>query len=146
MPVRLAPVEDFEPKVVKTRCCLCFGVTNVDETARQVVAHKEGGQTLRVEGLEGDGVVVQQAAEEAVSRPVHSSSLLLVNRSYISTMNLLALRERGPSGFFMTAVPGHTCAVTPLEGMSKTEVIRCLKRYVARQVFSALQSSMEKVG
>ena len=31
------------------------------------------------------------------------------------------------------------------EGMSKAEVIRCLKRYVARQVFSALQTSMEKV-
>ena len=27
------------------------------------------------------------------------------------------------------------------EGMSKTEVIRCLKRYVAREVFSALQNS-----
>ena len=29
------------------------------------------------------------------------------------------------------------------EGMSKTEVIRCLKRYVAREVFSALQDSAE---
>ena len=29
------------------------------------------------------------------------------------------------------------------EGMSKTEVIRCLKRYVAREVFSALQNSAE---
>ena len=27
------------------------------------------------------------------------------------------------------------------EGMSKAEVIRCLKRYVAREVFSALQTS-----
>ena len=27
------------------------------------------------------------------------------------------------------------------EGMSKTEVIRCLKRYIAREVFSALQNS-----
>ena len=27
------------------------------------------------------------------------------------------------------------------EGMSKTEVIRCLKRYVAREVFSALKRS-----
>ena len=27
------------------------------------------------------------------------------------------------------------------EGMSKTEVIRCLKRYVAREVFSALKNS-----
>ena len=25
------------------------------------------------------------------------------------------------------------------EGMSKTEVIRCLKRYVAREVYSAIQ-------
>ena len=29
------------------------------------------------------------------------------------------------------------------EGMSKDEVIRCLKRYVAREVFSALQDSVE---
>ena len=29
------------------------------------------------------------------------------------------------------------------EGMSKAEVIRCLKRYVAREVFSALQNSAE---
>ncbi len=29
------------------------------------------------------------------------------------------------------------------EGMSKTEVIRCLKRYVAREVFSALQDPAE---
>ena len=27
------------------------------------------------------------------------------------------------------------------EGMSKTEVIRCLKRYVAREVFPALRHS-----
>ena len=32
-----------------------------------------------------------------------------------------------------------------MEGMSKTEVIRCLKRYVAREVFSVLQSSVEMV-
>ena len=31
------------------------------------------------------------------------------------------------------------------EGMSKTEVIRCLKRYVAREVFSALQDSAELI-
>ena len=31
------------------------------------------------------------------------------------------------------------------DGMSKTEVIRCLKRYVAREVFSALRYSLEKV-
>ena len=29
------------------------------------------------------------------------------------------------------------------EGMSKTKVIRCLKRYVARGVFSALKNSAE---
>ena len=33
-----------------------------------------------------------------------------------------------------------------MEGMSKTEVIRCLKRYVAREVFSILQNSVEMVG
>ena len=32
------------------------------------------------------------------------------------------------------------------EGMSKTEVIRCLKRYVAREVFSVLHNSVEMVG
>ena len=32
------------------------------------------------------------------------------------------------------------------EGMSKTEVIRCLKRYVAREVFAALRTADEKVG
>ena len=31
------------------------------------------------------------------------------------------------------------------EGMSKTEVIRCLKRYVAREVFAALRTADEKV-
>ena len=31
------------------------------------------------------------------------------------------------------------------EGMSKTEVIRCLKRYVAREVFAALGTAREKV-
>ena len=31
------------------------------------------------------------------------------------------------------------------EGMSKAEVIRCLKRYVAREVFSALQSSTVEI-
>ena len=31
------------------------------------------------------------------------------------------------------------------EGMSKTEVIRCLKRYVAREVFAALQGSAKVV-
>ena len=31
------------------------------------------------------------------------------------------------------------------EGMSKTEVIRCLKRYVAREVFTALRTADEKV-
>ena len=31
------------------------------------------------------------------------------------------------------------------EGMSKTEVIRCLKRYVAREVFSVLQDSAKVV-
>ena len=31
------------------------------------------------------------------------------------------------------------------EGMSKTEVIRCLKRYVAREVFAALQDSAKVV-
>ena len=30
------------------------------------------------------------------------------------------------------------------EGMSKAEVIRCLKRYVAREVFSALQNAFRK--
>ena len=28
------------------------------------------------------------------------------------------------------------------EGMSKAEVIRCLKRYVAREVFTALQDTV----
>ena len=32
------------------------------------------------------------------------------------------------------------------EGMSKTEVIRCLKRYVAREVFSALKNSVRVSG
>ena len=32
------------------------------------------------------------------------------------------------------------------EGMSKTEIIRCLKRYVAREVFSALQNPAAAVG
>ena len=32
-----------------------------------------------------------------------------------------------------------------MEGMSKSEVIRCLKRYVAREVFSVLQNSVEIV-
>ena len=31
------------------------------------------------------------------------------------------------------------------EGLSKSEIIRCLKRYVAREVFSALRSSSEIV-
>ena len=31
------------------------------------------------------------------------------------------------------------------EGMSKAEVIRCLKRYVAREVFSVLQNSAEMI-
>ena len=31
------------------------------------------------------------------------------------------------------------------EGMSKAEVIRCLKRYVAREVFSVLQISAEMI-
>ena len=29
------------------------------------------------------------------------------------------------------------------EGMSKAEVIRCLKPYIAREVFSAIQSSAQ---
>ncbi len=33
-----------------------------------------------------------------------------------------------------------------MEGMSKSEVIRCLKRYVAREVFSTLQNSAATVG
>lgn len=33
-----------------------------------------------------------------------------------------------------------------MEGLSKTEVIRCLKRYVAREVFSVLHNSVEIVG
>ena len=32
------------------------------------------------------------------------------------------------------------------EGMSKTEVIRCLKRYAAREVFSALRHSSKMPG
>ena len=32
------------------------------------------------------------------------------------------------------------------EGMSKTEVIRCLKRYVAREVFTALMNPSAMVG
>ena len=31
------------------------------------------------------------------------------------------------------------------EGMSKAEVIRCLKRYVAREVFSVIHNSAEIV-
>ena len=29
------------------------------------------------------------------------------------------------------------------EGMSKTEIIRCLKRYVAREVYSVLKTSAQ---
>ena len=32
------------------------------------------------------------------------------------------------------------------EGLSKSEIIRCLKRYVAREVFSVIQNSAEMVG
>ena len=32
------------------------------------------------------------------------------------------------------------------EGMTKSEVIRCLKRYVAREVFSTIQKSHQTVG
>ena len=32
------------------------------------------------------------------------------------------------------------------DGMSKSEVIRCLKRYVAREVFSVLKNSSWTVG
>ena len=45
----------------------------------------------------------------------------------------------------------HDCRTTAYmlrrtgEGMSKTEVIRCLKRYVAREVFSVLQDSAKVV-
>ena len=31
------------------------------------------------------------------------------------------------------------------EGLSKSEIIRCLKRYVAREVFSVIQNSAELV-
>ena len=31
------------------------------------------------------------------------------------------------------------------EGLSKSEIIRCLKRYVAREVFSAIRNSAEMV-
>ena len=31
------------------------------------------------------------------------------------------------------------------EGLSKSEIIRCLKRYVAREVFSALQNSADTI-
>ena len=71
-------------------------------TARHAeVAHEAGGEALRVQGVLGR-VVVQQPAAEVFPRPVHSSNLFPVNRSYISTMNRLALRERGPSGLVPT--------------------------------------------
>ena len=54
-------------------------------TRHAEVAHEAGGQPLRVQGVLG-GVVVQQAAAEVFPRHVHSSNLLPVNRSYISTM------------------------------------------------------------
>ena len=43
-------------------------------------------------------------------------------------------------GFAMMDGPGNICCRTK-EGMSKREVIRCLKRYVAREVYSALRQS-----
>ena len=68
------------------------------------VAHEAGGESLRVQGLVGR--VVQQPAAEVLSRPVHSSSLLLANRSYISTMNRLVFRVMGPSGRVSTRNTG----------------------------------------
>ena len=48
-------------------------------TARQLeVAYEAGGETLRVEGVEGDGVVVQQVAAEVFARSTHSSSFFPV--------------------------------------------------------------------
>ena len=68
------------------------------------VAHEAGGEALRVQGLVGG--VVQQPSAEVLSRPVHSSSLLLANRSYISTMNRLVFRVMGPSGRVPTRKTG----------------------------------------
>ena len=45
------------------------------------------------------------------------------------------------SGLGMTSVTREYMDRRTGEGMSKTEVIRCLKRYVAREVFSALKRS-----
>ena len=45
------------------------------------------------------------------------------------------------SDFVMMNGPRHTWRRRITEGMSKAEVIRCLKRYVAREVFAVLRNS-----
>ena len=37
-------------------------------------------------------------------------------------------------GFAMIAAPRRTCTGAPVRGLSKSEIIRCVKRYVAREV------------
>ena len=51
---------------------------------------------------------LQQVAAEAAQGLAHSSSLLPVNFSYISTMNRLALTVRGPSGRVPTRKAGSS--------------------------------------
>ena len=71
------------------------------------VVHEAGGDGLRVQA---DALLVflQQVAAEAAQGCAHSSSLLPVNFSYISTMNRLALTVRGPSGRVPTRKAGSS--------------------------------------
>ena len=55
-------------------------------------------------------------------------------RTFILTIDTLYSHDRRTNAYMRRRTT---------EGMSKTEVIRCLKRYVAREVFSALQDSAE---
>ena len=61
------------------------------------VFHEAGGDALRARA-QAPFVVVQQVAAEAAHGSGHSNNLLPVSFWYISTMNRLAFRVRGPSG------------------------------------------------
>ena len=51
------------------------------------------------------------------------------------------MRQRySPAALAYRKAEGAVCGLLTMEGMSKTEVIRCLDRYVAREVFSILQT------
>ena len=134
------------------RCAVSFSILALRPCGTFAIVSKGGGESARLGAKRGGGSDVTSAV---VPRTGITNSVPLAKDWSTASLTHGRSGDRQANAALYRIVLVRLCHELQTrehmkrrtgEGMSKTEVIRCLKRYVAREVFTALKDSARVPG